>query len=325
MGTSIDVHDLGVRFRTATKAPGLRGALRSLFRRTYQETWAVADVSFAIQSGELVGFIGPNGAGKTSTLKMLSGLLAPSTGSVRVLGFEPFQREPDFLRHISLVMGQKNQLIWDLPAVDSFLLNKAIYAIPQHDYDERFHALVELLQVSDQLQTPVRKLSLGQRMKMELIAALLHTPKVLYLDEPTIGLDVMVQQHLRDFIRDYNRRYEATILLTSHYMGDVKALCERVLLIAHGRLVFDGKLDTLMAEHSRDTRITAVLEKRPSPRALAEIGDVVSYTYPHITLTVPRAEASKRAARLIQQCAVADITLEETPIEDIIRDLFHSL
>lgn len=247
----IEVKNLSKSFNIYKKAPGLSGAIKSLFSRKYEKKSAVSDVSFSIEEGELIGFIGPNGAGKTTTLKMLSGLLYPSGGNVSVLGFNPFDRKKNFLKQISLVMGQKNQLWWDLPAMDTFLLNKEIYEISDADFKKRVEELTELLDVKDIVHVQVRKLSLGQRMKCELIAALIHQPKILFLDEPTIGLDVVVQEKLRNFIKEYNTKYKSTILLTSHYMRDVKHLCSRVIVINYGKIIYDGNLDTLMKEYAK--------------------------------------------------------------------------
>ncbi len=247
----IEVKNLTKSFKIYKKAPGLGGAIKSLFSRKYENKVAVNDVSFKIEEGELIGFIGPNGAGKTTTLKMLSGLLYPSTGSVSVLGFNPFDRKKDFLKKISLVMGQKNQLWWDLPPMDTLLLNKEIYEISDSDFKSRVEELSDLLDVKDILHIQVRKLSLGQRMKCELMAALMHRPKILFLDEPTIGLDVVVQQRVRHFIKEYNEKYKATILLTSHYMQDVKALCNRVVVINHGSIIYDGALNDLLKKFGK--------------------------------------------------------------------------
>lgn len=247
----IEVKKLTKSFKIYKKEPGLGGALKSLFSRKYEDKTAVNDVSFSIEEGELIGFIGPNGAGKTTTLKMLSGLLYPSNGTVSVLGSKPFDRKKDFLKQISLVMGQKNQLWWDLPPMDTFLLNKEIYEISDADFKSRVEELSELLDVKQIMHVQVRKLSLGQRMKCELMAALLHRPKILFLDEPTIGLDVVVQQRVRHFIKDYNLKYKATILLTSHYMQDVKAMCSRVIVINHGAIIYDGVLDDLLTKFGK--------------------------------------------------------------------------
>ncbi len=323
MSQSIIVDSLSLNFRVPKKNPGLSGALKNFVRPEYQEVKAVDNISFSIGPGELVGFIGPNGAGKTTTLKMLSGLLDPTSGTVAVLGQTPFDRKPEFLKKISLILGQKNQLIWDLPATDTFLLNKAIYDIPEKQYTRLYTDLVELLGVSEQLNTPVRKLSLGQRMKMELIAALLHAPKVLYLDEPTIGLDVVVQRNLRDFIREFNQQYESTVLLTSHYMGDVRELCSRVIIISSGRVIFDGKLDSLIHQHSPQKYLKVTFGEDIDPNDLKEYGELENWTEPQATLAVSRDTAPKQAAKILEKYTVTDLTIEETPIEDIIRDIYH--
>lgn len=257
----IEVKNLSKTFKIYKKEPGIGGALKALFSRKYEQKTAVSDVSFSIEEGELIGFIGPNGAGKTTTLKMLSGLLYPSGGSISVLGYKPFDRKKDFLKQISLVMGQKNQLWWDLPPMDTFLLNKEIYEISDADFKTRVEELSTLLDVKEIMHVQVRKLSLGQRMKCELMAALLHRPKILFLDEPTIGLDVVIQEKLRDFIKEYNLKYKVTILLTSHYMRDVKHLCKRVVVINYGDIIYDGDLNQLM--------------KRYAPRGKSDIEDVI--------------------------------------------------
>src|SRR4030067_2181425 len=242
----INVDHLIKYYQVHEKEPGLKGSFQSLFHRQYKQVKAVDDISFIIDQGELVGFIGPNGAGKTTTLKCLSGLLYPTGGAVEVLGFNPWRRQPEFQKQFALVMGQKNQLWWDLPALETFNLNKEIYEIPDKQYRQTLNQLVELLDVKDILKIQVRKLSLGQRMKCELIAALLHNPKVLFLDEPTIGLDVVMQKVMRDFVKQYNRQFKSTIILTSHYMGDVKELCERVIIIDKGKILFDGTLQNVI-------------------------------------------------------------------------------
>lgn len=247
-GMIISVSRLSKYYQIHKKEPGLVGSIKSLFVRKYETVKAVEDISFTVEEGELIGFIGPNGAGKTTTLKCLSGLLYPDSGTINVLGFTPFDRKTEFLKQISLVMGQKNQLWWDLPVIESLLLNKEIYEIEDQEFQERVSTLAKLLAVEDLLTVQVKKLSLGQRMKCELIAALIHSPKVLFLDEPTIGLDVVMQQKLREFIKAYNEKHKATILLTSHYMRDVQDLCKRVIIINHGKILFDGPLDNLVPE-----------------------------------------------------------------------------
>src|SRR6266550_640020 len=248
----ISVSQLSKYYQVHQKEPGVLGSLKALVNRKTYTAKAVDDISFTINEGELIGFIGPNGAGKTTTLKCLSGLLYPTSGKVNVLGYTPFERKHDYLKQISLVMGQKNQLWWDLPAIDSFLLNKEIYDIPEEKYKKIISELSALLDVEDILQVQVRKLSLGQRMKCELIAALIHNPKILFLDEPTIGLDVVMQQKLREFVKAYNEKYNATIILTSHYMKDVEELCKRIIIIDHGKILYDGLLDSIVKKYAKN-------------------------------------------------------------------------
>ena len=324
MSTVISVNNLTKHYKVYKKEPGLSGSLKALFSRTYETVKAVDDISFEIEQGELIGFIGPNGAGKTTTLKVLSGLLYPTSGEVSVLGYNPWDRKAVFQKQFSLVMGQKNQLWWDLPAIESFLLNKAIYEIPDKQYNDTLDKLVKLLDVQDVLKIQVRKLSLGQRMKCELIAALLHNPKVLFLDEPTIGLDVVMQKVMRDFIRDYNKEFGATIILTSHYMDDVKELCKRVIIIDHGKKLFDGELQNIIDKYAKNKILSVVFAKETTKSELEKIGVVKSYDYPQATILVPRKEASKRAAALLEKFSVADINIEEPPIEAVIRDVFQN-
>lgn len=320
----ISVKHLVKEYTVYKKEPGFLGSLKSLVARKYEAVRAVDDISFEIDEGELIGFIGPNGAGKTTTLKCLSGLLYPTSGEVKVLGFTPFERKTKFLKHISLVMGQKNQLWWDLPAMESFSLNKEIYEIPDKQFTEVVGDLSKLLEIEEYLKVQVRKLSLGQRMKMELIAALLHNPKVLFLDEPTIGLDVVMQQNLREFIRAYNRKYKATILLTSHYMGDVEALCKRIIVINHGRILFDGLLEDLVKKHAPYKLITVVLNNMVNPQKLEGLGEVKSFRYPELVLTVSRENAGEAAAKVLKALPVEDVTIENPSVEDIIRDVFSA-
>lgn len=318
----ISVSNLSKIYKVHKKEPGFTGSLKSLFSRKYETVEAVKDISFDINPGELVGFIGPNGAGKTTTLKCLSGLLYPSGGAVKVLGYTPFERKSSFLKQIALVMGQKNQLWWDLPATESFLLNREIYEIPEKQYKDTLSNLVELLDVSDILNIQVRKLSLGQRMKCELIAVLLHSPKVLFLDEPTIGLDVVMQKKLRDFISEYNKKYESTIILTSHYMEDVRQLCERVIVIDHGTLLFDGKLTNLTREYTNHKLITVVFEKNVSEKDIAKLGKIVSYDFPRVVISVMRENSNKVTSKLLKDFPVEDLNIQEPNIEDIIREVF---
>jgi ABC-2 type transport system ATP-binding protein len=303
------VHVAGLEkvFKVPEREAGLRASVASLFRRRWRDVRAVDGVSFDVGAGEVVGFLGPNGAGKTTTLKMLSGLLHPTGGEARVLGHVPWKRERDYLRRMTLVMGNRNQLQWDLPALDSFELNRAIYRLPPEQFRETRDELIELLDIGDLVRKPVRQLSLGERMKVEVVGSLLHLPQVLFLDEPTIGLDVTMQKRIRSFVAAYNERYGATVLLTSHYMADVEALCKRVIVIHHGRLLFDGRLDALADRFGAYKTIQAVLAD----------GELM-------TLQVPRLETSAVTARLLAEHEVHDLTVEDPPIEDVIEQVFAS-
>jgi ABC-2 type transport system ATP-binding protein len=319
----IEVRTLTKDYRVHERQPGLVGSLRSFVRRRYRIVRAVDAISFDIAKGEIVGFLGANGAGKTTTMKMLAGLLHPTSGAATVAGFTPKQRQRDFLCSITMVMGQKQQLVWDLPAEDTFLLNKAIYGVPEEDYRQRLADLSDMLELHDLRKRQVRKLSLGERMKCELAAALLHGPQVLFLDEPTIGLDVNMQQALRGFIADYNRRSGAAILLTSHYMADVTALCRRIIVIDHGRLIFDGDLRAL-AERSAIAKILKLRFSTPQPRErLAAFGTVEGCDGLEAELRVPREAVTEVAARLLSDLPVADIGIEDVPIEEVIGRLFQ--
>jgi ABC-2 type transport system ATP-binding protein len=289
-------------------------------KRETEEVPAVDGITFDLQPGEVVGFLGPNGAGKTTTLKMLSGLLHPTAGEVSVLGFQPSKRARAFLRQITLVMGQRNQLVWDIPALDSFELNRAIYRIPAADYQRTLTELTELLELAPLLRKPVRNLSLGERMKCEIASALLHRPQVVFLDEPTIGLDVTMQRRIRTFIAEYNRRYGATVLLTSHYMADVEALCRRVVVIHHGKLLFDGDLSSLVQKFTAHKTIVVQLD---GPTAdLHAYGDVVSQADGAYTLRVPKAETARITERLLADLPVIDLLVEDPPIEEVIELVF---
>lgn len=318
----ITVKKLHKHYQIHQKEPGLVGSIKSLFHRQYESVKAVNDISFSINEAELVGFIGPNGAGKTTTLKCLSGLLYPTSGDVQVLGFTPWDRKHEFQRQFSLVMGQKNQLWWDLPAMETFLLNKEIYEIPEEKFKHTLEKLIDLLDVREILKVQVRKLSLGQRMKCELIAALLHNPKVLFLDEPTIGLDVVMQKTMRDFIRAYNKEFKATIILTSHYMDDVKELCSRIIIIDQGAILFDGKLQNVIDKYARNKTLEVVFSADINQRKLAEFGDVRDYEFPRARITVQRKEAAHKASQLLKEFPVADLNILEPPIEAIIREVF---
>ena len=301
----LTVKHLTKSYQTQKKREGLAGSLRDLVNPIYEDKIAVNDISFSIEPGELVGFIGPNGAGKTTTLKTLSGLLYPTSGVVRVLDQDPWERKDSFLRSISLVMGQKNQLWWDLPASESFSLNRDIYNIPDHIYKRNLKTLVEMLDLSSVLDVQVRKLSLGQRMKAELVAALLHDPKVLFLDEPTIGLDVTMQSQVREFIKTYNRTHDGAIMLTSHYMADVVELCKRVIIISEGSILYDGELTGVISKFSSHKIIEVILQ------------DGTTKTY-----KVPRSKIAEKTATLLADLPISDINIKEVAIEDIIRQVF---
>ncbi|GGK32593.1 ABC transporter ATP-binding protein [Deinococcus malanensis] len=319
---AVHVRELRKQYAVHEKDPGFVGSLRAFVHRKTRHVEAVRGVSFDLAPGEIVGFLGPNGAGKTTTLKMLSGLLHPSGGEARVLGFEPRRRETAFLKQITLVMGQKQQLIWDLPALDSFLVNQAIYEIPDDQYHATMREFTGVLGLEGILKKQVRKLSLGERMKCELAAALLHRPKILFLDEPTIGLDVNMQEAVREFVRDYNQRYGATVMLTSHYMADVTALARRILVIDQGQLVFDGDLGRLAEQGSGGKTVRLQFRQPVSGAQLAAYGTVVSSDGLSAELRVPRAEVSARAARLLSDLDVADLTVEDPPIEAVMAELF---
>ncbi|MBI4999816.1 ABC transporter ATP-binding protein [Candidatus Gottesmanbacteria bacterium] len=318
----ISVSHLKKIYQVWQKEPGILGSIKSFVLRKYLDVKAVNDITFSISEGELVGFIGPNGAGKTTTLKCLSGLLYPTAGKIEVLGFEPYERREDFLRQIALVMGQKNQLWWDLPAIETFLLNKEIYDISNSEFDKNLKSLTRLLEVEKLIKIPTRRLSLGERMKCELVAALLHSPKILFLDEPTIGLDVVSQKKMRDFIADYNRIYKATIILTSHYMGDVEELAKRVIIIDKGKIIYDGQLSKIVEKYADYKLLSVVFSQDIDPKKLVEIGEVKIYEYPRAVISVPRGTTSVAAAELLQKFPVADLLIEEPEIEEVIRDLF---
>jgi ABC-2 type transport system ATP-binding protein len=319
---TVQVSGLTKTYTVAEKQPGLMGSLRSFVSRKTRSVNAVQDISFALEPGEMVGFLGPNGAGKTTTLKMLSGLLHPSAGTVRVAGYEPKRRQTDFLKRITLVMGQKQQLIWDLPAHDTFLVNQAIYEIPDEQYKATLREFSEVLELDGLLNKQVRKLSLGERMKCELAAALLHRPSVLFLDEPTIGLDVNMQLSVREFVREYNRRHGATIMLTSHYMADVTALARRILVIDAGKLVFDGDLEGLIERGSAVKTVKLQLGQPANAEQLASYGTVLKLDGLNAELSIPRSQVSAQAGRLLNELEVADLTVEDPPIEEIIGRLF---
>jgi len=317
----INVSNLTKTFKVAVKNPGFLGTISSIFTPSYREIKAVDKISFKVKAGELVGFIGPNGAGKTTTLKILSGLLHPSEGEVSVLGFTPWQRKTQFQKQFALVAGQKNQLWWDLPSYDCFLLNKEIYGVPNSVFKKTLTELVDLLDLGKLLKTPVRKLSLGERMKAELVAALLHSPKVLFLDEPTIGLDLVVAKKLRDFIKNYAKT-GATIILTSHNMGDIKELCQRIIIINLGKIIYDGALDEIVAAYADHKVISLVFEKPVEAEKLKKFGKIENFNTLLASIEVERTEISTIAAEILSNFPVADLTIEEPPIEEIIRKIF---
>jgi ABC-2 type transport system ATP-binding protein len=320
----IAVDNLSKIYPVAIKQPGLTGTLSHFFRRTYREIKAVQNVSFKIEPGEVVGFLGGNGAGKTTTLKMLTGLIHPSAGEVKVANYVPFRRQPQFLNKTSLVMGQKQQLLWDLPALDSLRINAAVYNIPDRIFKQRLEELATMLNVQDKLHQPVRKLSLGERMKAELLAALLHHPQVLFLDEPTLGLDVNAQVAVREFLQQYNQRYGATILLTSHYMADITALCDRVLLIHQGKLIYDGLLEDLLDRFAPYRQVKVELAQALSPEELASFGEVESIQGQEVRFLVPREKLTATISRILAQLEVQDLNVSDPPIEEIIGRLFQT-
>lgn len=324
----IQVHALSKHYRVHRRPPGLGASVRALFHRTYETVRAVDGIDFSVGEGERVGFLGPNGAGKTTTLKMLSGLLHPTAGELSVAGHVPRRREPEFLKQITLVMGQKQQLLWDLPPADTFELNRAVYDIPRARYQETVAELTELLELGELVQKPTRQLSLGERMKCELAAALLHRPKVLFLDEPTIGLDVSMQATVRQFVKAYNERYGASVILTSHYMEDVLQLCPRVIVIDHGRLIYDGDLRALSHRIRPDKRIVLRLAEANGVAVaqadLARFGTVVASEPGQAVVQVAAEEVSQTVARILAALPVSDLTVEDPPLEEVFSELFRS-
>ncbi len=321
---AIEVNGLTKAFQTYKKLPGFTGAVRGLFHREYEQTLAVKDVSFKVEPGELVGFLGPNGAGKTTTLKMLAGLLYPTGGSAKVLGYTPWERDDGYRRQFALLLGQKNQLWWDLPARESLELNAKIYGIPDDVLNHTVEEMTELLAVKEKLNVAVRELSLGERMKMELIASLLHQPKILFLDEPTIGLDVVSQKTVREFLREYNAKHKTTILLTSHYMADIQALCKRVIIIDQGKISFDGQLSDVVDRFADFKLITIQFEGTAtySAESVAKYGELIEQTHGTLTLKVKRDRVIPACKALLDELPVSDIDIQEVPIEDVIRKIF---
>ena len=333
----ITVENLSKVYPVAVKEPGLKGTLTHFFKRTYRSIAAVQSVSFKIEPGEVVGFLGANGAGKTTTLKMLTGLIYPSSGSLSVAGHEPFKRDQDFLKKITLIMGQKQQLIWDLPALDSLRINAAVYGIGDREFRDRVGELSDMLSLEDKLSQPVRKLSLGERMKAELLAALIHRPSVLFLDEPTLGLDVNAQVSVREFLREYNQRYQATVLLTSHYMADITALCRRVLVIRAGQLIYDGSLDGLLEQFAPAREIVVELAQARSIAELQTYGDLGSIKIESVNpgsahektesrlvrFVVPQEKLTQTLTRILDNLEIVDLKVTEPPIEEVIGKVFR--
>lgn len=325
MSPTIHVQQLSKTYKVPEREGGFSAAVRGFFKRKYKEVKAVQQVDFKIEQGEIVGFLGPNGAGKTTTLKMLSGLLHPSNGNASVLGFTPWELKPDYLRSMTLVMGQRNRLSWDIPAADSFLLHQAIYRIPDDEYKQTYKELDELLELEPLMKKPVRNLSLGERMKCEIAAGLLHRPKVLFLDEPTIGLDITGQARIREFLREYNKRTGATILLTSHYMADVTALCERIIIIHHGQLKYDGGISDL-SKKIAPFKLIGVMLAESNSHDLSKYGELVQNEedWEKQYIQVKAEDVTRVTSRLLADLPIHDITIADPPIEDVIEQAFNS-
>jgi len=322
---AIEIEQLAKSYSVHRKREGVLASLAGLFRREYREVRAVRGIDLTVEPGEFVAFLGPNGAGKTTTLKLLSGVITPTSGTARVLGHVPWRRENAYRRRFALVMGQKNQLWWDLPAAESFRLHQQIYAIERERFERSRDELCEMLEVSDLLGQPVRELSLGERMKMELIAALLHSPEVLFLDEPTIGLDVVAQHTIQTFLREYQQHREVTILLTSHYMKDVAALCRRVVIIARGEIIYDGPLTEIVGRFAGQKVITLQMTDGQVPDGLDRYGDVLSIEVPRVKLRVDREQITHVLSDVLARHAVADVSVEDPPLEEVIADMFTQL
>lgn len=321
---AIEVRDLTKVYRVFQKREGLVASLKSLFRREYKTVTAVGGVSFSVRQGEMVAFLGPNGAGKTTTLKLLSGLIYPTGGDATVLGFTPWKRETAFRRRFSLVMGQKNQLWWDLPAQESFRLHEAIYHIEPAQFQRRLDELTDLLEVRKLVGQPVRELSLGERMRMELIAALLHSPDLLLLDEPTIGLDVVSQRKVQEFLKHYQRERQITVLLTSHYMKDVEALCERAVIINQGVIRHDGPLTSIVGRFSQHKVVELQFaDELPPSSELDRFGTVFDVKAPRLKLRVPRNEVAQTLSTLLGRYEIEDVSVQDRPLEEVIAEVFQ--
>ena len=324
MGTgqlAVHVDALAKVFKVPVRDPGLKAAAKSLVKRTHRDVAAVGGVSFAIEPGEIVGFLGPNGAGKTTTLKMLSGLLHPTSGTARVLGHEPWKRERAYLQRMTLVMGNRNQLQWDLPAMDSFELTRAVYRLPEPMFRAQRDELIDLLELGPLVDKPVRNLSLGERMKAEIANSLLHRPDIMFLDEPTLGLDVTMQRRIRGFLSEFNQRHGSTVMLTTHYMADVEALCERVIVIHHGVILFDGPLTELANRFAGHKTVIVTLGEVVD---LSSFGEVIDTNGARISLRVPREDTAAVTTRLLSEHAVLDLTVEDPAIDDVIELAFAS-
>lgn len=318
----IEVRNLAKSYRVYRKGEGLKESFKGLFHREYEDVHAVRGIDMEVEAGEFVAFLGPNGAGKTTTLKLLSGVIDPTSGEATVMGYVPWQRKDAYRRRFALVMGQKNQLWWDLPAQESYRLQQQIYGVPVEQFQTTLDELTDLLEVGSLLSQPVRELSLGERMKMELIAALLHSPDVLFLDEPTIGLDVIAQHNIQQFLRYYQEKRKITILLTSHYMKDIAALCKRVVVIARGRIEYDGSLSGIIDKFSGYKIITLQFAEGHQPD-LSSLGEVLSETWPKVRIRVPRAEVPKTLSRFLAEHPIEDVAVEDPPLEDMIAELFR--
>lgn len=323
--TIIQINQLTKSYRVYQKKEGLREAVRGLFHREYKTVEAVRGISLRVEPGEFVAFLGPNGAGKTTTLKLLSGVIFPSSGSATVMGYTPWKRDMQYRRKFALVMGQKNQLWWDLPAQESFRLHQQIYGIDPSQFQKNLQELTTLLDVEKLLGRPVRELSLGERMKMELIAALLHSPEVLFLDEPTIGLDVVAQHNIQQFLKHYQEQRKITILLTSHYMKDVSALCQRVVVIAQGIIQYDGSLNGILDAFSGYKVVQLQLALGQSSHGLERFGEVLKANPPRVSLRVPRPQVSKTLAEILNTYSIDDVAVEDPPLEEVIAKMFHSI
>lgn len=319
----IEVENLSKSYPVKIKDPGLLGSLKAIYKSETKQIKAVKDISFSIEKGEMVGFIGPNGAGKTTTLKMLSGILYPTSGKMDVLGFNPNKRDHEFLKSISLVMGQKSQLIWELPPIDTFHLNKETYEISEENYKRTLDELVEIFEIEDILTIQVRRLSLGQRMKCELVASLLHSPKILFLDEPTIGLDIIIQKKLRKYIKKVNEKLGTTVILTSHYMDDVKEIAKRVVVINKGKLIFDDSISALTKKFANYKTLSLMLNQEASPEILKKFTDISKYEYPELVIKVSPEKIAETTSYALKNLDVDDIDINEPDLEDIVRVLFE--